>query len=169
MKPVAIAASILSACVIFTGCSAGGSATTSAPAETAAAPAAAAQESAPAAATADSDYAVTIDGSSQAKDYEGKPALVVDYTFTNNSDKATSFIVAIGAKAFQQGVELEMAMLTDAGAYDAALGLKEIKPGATTKVQTAYVLADESEVTIEVEESFSFSDDLIATQTIALT
>ena len=48
---------------------------------------------------------------------------------------------------------------------DNASGMKEIKPGATIKVQEAYVLADESEVTVEVKELFSLSDDLIATQT----
>lgn len=118
--------------------------------------------------TADSAYAVTIDGSHQTKDYEGNPALVVDFTFANNSDEASMFLTAVSAKAFQNGVELEMAMIIDDKKYDAGLGQKEIKPGAKTKVQSAWVLTDKSEVTIELSEAFSFSDDLIATKKIAV-
>lgn len=167
MKSVSIASALVAACLVLAGCSAGtgtAPATPAAPADSAApaATAAPAPATSEAPATTDSDFAVTIDGSSAAKDYEGKPAIVVDYTFTNNSDKATSFMVAVTAKAFQQGVELEMAVSTD---VDNASGMKEIKPGATIKVQEAYVLADESEVTVEVKELFSLSDDLIATQT----
>ena len=35
----------------------------------------------------------------------GNPAAVVTYTFTNNSDEATSPAVAVHAKAFQNGTE----------------------------------------------------------------
>lgn len=116
----------------------------------------------PAEEKASSKYAVTIDGSTVTTDYEGKPAIIVDYTFTNNSDDATSFAVACSQKAFQNGVQLETAVVLD----DLGNGyLAEIKPGATTSARMAYSLADESDVTVEVTELISFDDTILAEAT----
>lgn len=116
----------------------------------------------PAEEQASSKYAVTIDGSTVTTDYEGKPAIIVDYTFTNNSDDATSFAVACSQKAFQNGVQLETAVVLD----DLGNGyLAEIKPGATTSARRAYSLADESDVTVEVTELISFDDTILAEAT----
>lgn len=164
MKTLLAAAGI--AALLLSGCSGAGtpaensqaSGTSASAPETAAAPAEG----------SDSDYAVTIDGSHQTKDYEGKPTLVVDFTFKNNSDKASRFLIAVSAKAFQNGVELETAIVGDDKKLDAGAGMKEIKPGASLKVQSAYVLADKSDVTVEVSELISFDDSLIATKTIAV-
>lgn len=116
----------------------------------------------PAEEQASSKYAVTIDGSTVTTDYEGKPAIIVDYTFTNNSDDATSFAVACSQKAFQNGVQLETAVVMD----DLGNGyLAEIKPGATTSARMAYSLTDESDVTVEVTELISFDDTILAEAT----
>ena len=116
----------------------------------------------PAEEKASSKYVVTIDGSTVTTDYEGKPAIIVDYTFTNNSDDATSFAVACSQKAFQNGVQLETAVVLD----DLGNGyLAEIKPGATTSARMAYSLADESDVTVEVTELISFDDTILAEAT----
>ena len=117
----------------------------------------------PAEEKASSKYVVTIDGSTVTTDYEGKPAIIVDYTFTNNSDDATSFAVACSQKAFQNGVQLETAVVLD----DLGNGyLAEIKPGATTSARMAYSLADESDVTVEVKELISFDDTILAEATV---
>lgn len=109
-----------------------------------------------------SDYAVTIDGSTLTTDYEGAPAIIVDYTFTNNSEEATSFAMACSPKAFQNGVELEMAIVTE----DLGNGYSgEIKPGASTTARIAYSLTDESEVSVEVTELFSLEDVMLAEAT----
>ena len=115
--------------------------------------------------TVQSDYAVTIDGSSTTTDYEGNPAMIVDFTFTNNSDEATSFAVACSQKAFQNGVQLETAIVMD----DLGNGyMAEIKPGATTQARLAYALTDESDVTVEVSELFSLDDTMLAEATFSV-
>lgn len=111
-------------------------------------------------------YAVTIDGSHTTTDYEGKPTLVVNYTFTNNSTDAASFMFAISDKAFQNGVQLETAIVTGDDSYDSANSLNEVKPGASIAVQSAYVLDDQSDVTIECTELISFDDTVLASQVI---
>lgn len=112
-----------------------------------------------------SDYAVTIDGVTVTEDYEGNPAVIVDYTFTNNSDEATSFAVACHAKVFQNGVQLESAITTD----DLGNGyMAEIKPGASTQARLAYSLTDQSDITVEVEEFFSLDDTMLAEATFSV-
>lgn len=114
---------------------------------------------------AKSDYAVTIDACETSADYEGAPAIIVDYTFTNNSEEDTSFAVACSQKAFQNGVELETAVVEE----DLGNGyMAEIKPGATIQARIAYKLADESEVTVEVEEFFSLDEVMLAEKTFSV-
>lgn len=114
----------------------------------------------------DSDYTVTIDSCKQTKDYQGKAAVNITYTWTNNSDKATSFMVSVIDKAFQDGVELETAILS--GSSDSNVS-KEIKPGKSLKVTQAFKLDSKTQpVTVECSEMFSFNDALLAKKTFNL-
>lgn len=117
----------------------------------------------------DSKYAVTIDGCDVTTDYEGNPAIVITYTWTNNSDEAQMFDVAIDDKAFQNGVELSFATVSyDSDDYDMMASMKEVKPGGTLTVHQAFLLDDESEVTVQCEELFSFSGEILAEATYAV-
>ena len=160
MLVVALAAAV-AAPLTLTACG-GGASEPQADAETT--PEEQAQEAEPEEAP-QSDYAVTIDGSTVTTDYEGNPAMIVDFTFTNNSDEATSFAVACSQKAFQNGVQLETAIVMD----DLGNGyMAEIKPGATTQARLAFSLADESDVTVEVGELFSLDDTILAEATFSV-
>lgn len=117
------------------------------------------------AAAASSDYVVEIGGSTLGEDYEGNPVLIVDFTWTNNSDKAATFLVSIDAAAFQDGVELETAIGSGIDSMDT---MKEIKPGATQSVQCAYVLDGQSDVTIECTELISFDDTILASKVFSV-
>lgn len=112
------------------------------------------------------DYQVTIGEARTVDDYQGNPAIVVAYTFVNNSDKAISPMAAVYAKAFQNGVQLDSAVVTDG--VDSSNSMNEIKPGASVSYELAYELADASDVTVEVEELISFSDELLAEKTFSL-
>ena len=57
------------------------------------------------------EYPVTIDACAVTSDYQGNPAIVVTYTWTNNSSDPQMFEVAIDDKAFQNGVELSFATI----------------------------------------------------------
>lgn len=107
-------------------------------------------------------YEVSIDDATLTTDYAGNQALLVNFTFTNNSDDEASFAVNIMDKAFQNGVQLDTAIVADA---DTSTSLNTIKPGATINVSQAFALNDTSPVTVEVSETFSFSSDLIAEKT----
>lgn len=107
-------------------------------------------------------YGVAIDGCRVTEDYEGKPAAVVSYTFTNNSDDAVSFAVALNPQVFQNGVQLNTAIGAD---WDSEKYLSDVKPGASTTVEIGYKLEDESDITVEVTELISFDDTVLAEQT----
>lgn len=107
------------------------------------------------------DYKCIVKGAKLCKDWTGKDSVLVTYEFTNNSDSAISFDVALDARAYQDGIGLETAILED----DTDLFLDvDIKPGVTKEVKKAYVLRDTStEVEIEVSELISLSDDKLTT------
>lgn len=114
--------------------------------------------------TQEAEYLVTIDGATVTTDYSGDPAIVVELTFTNNSDEATSYYLECSDKAFQNGVELGTAIVS---------GLEtnyttELKPGASVTVYRAYSLSDESDVTVEVEEWLSWDDTILAEATFSV-
>jgi hypothetical protein len=110
--------------------------------------------------TSQEEFAVTIDSAEVANSYADERAILVTMTFTNNSENATSFSPTIQDKAFQNGVQLEFTVVsdTDDNSY------KEIKPGATITVQRAYILEDDSTVTVELSEWLSFSGKILATK-----
>ena len=106
------------------------------------------------------DFKCVVKGAKLCKDVTGKDAVLITYEFTNNSDSAVSFDVALDARAYQDGVGLETAILDEDTDY---LDV-DIKPGVTKEVKKAYNLRDTStEIEIEVSELISFSDDKIVT------
>lgn len=107
------------------------------------------------------DYTCVVKGAEVCKDWADKDAVLITYEFTNNSDSAISFDVALDAKAYQDGIGLESTFLDD----DTDIVDVEIKPGVTKEVKKAYVLRDTStEIEIEISELISFSDDKIITK-----
>ena len=106
------------------------------------------------------DYKCVVKGAKLCKDLTGKDAVLITYEFTNNSDSAVSFDVALDARAYQDGVGLETAILDEDTDY---LDV-DIKPGVTKEVKKAYNLRDTStEIEIEASELISFSNDKIVT------
>ncbi len=106
------------------------------------------------------DYSFSINNYTLTSDYDGNPAIIVDFDFTNNGEETTSFMSAAHAKAFQDGVQLEVALIMNADVYNSENSMKEIKTGATLNVQEAWVLTSESSpVEVELEEFLSFSDE----------
>lgn len=109
------------------------------------------------------DYHVAIKGAELAEDYEGKPVIIITYAWTNNSEDTTSAMVAVAEKAFQDGVQLETAIVMNDDVYDSGTGMKEVRPGTTLDIQCAYLLTSEtSTVEFEITEWISFSDDVVS-------
>lgn len=104
------------------------------------------------------NYEVEIVSAEKIKDYEGNPAIVVEYKFTNNGEEATNFMSAVVYQAYQDGIQLDSAVVIDSS-YDSDAILKNIKSGKSLTVYYAYLLNDETTpVEIEVSEFISLSN-----------
>ncbi len=110
------------------------------------------------------DYQVEIKSSRMTTDYEGKKVIVITYNYTNNSDSATAFDIALTYKAYQDGVELEKAfMLKDGDSYNSDNQGKSLKKGVSLDIEVPYELNDETtDVVTEVSQLISFDDKTIS-------
>ena len=110
------------------------------------------------------DCEVSILSARKSSDYEGNPVIVVKYSFTNNAAENKAFLTATMTKAFQNGVQIDTAMIdiTKDTEYDSGASLKELQPGATLEIEIGYVLTDETNpVEVNVQEfSFTASESL---------
>lgn len=108
------------------------------------------------------DYYVEIKGAQLAEDYEGKPAIIVTYSWTNNSSDTTSAMVSTSEKAFQDGVQLDTAIIMNSDVYDSGNSMKDVRPGTTLDIQCAFLLTSEtSTVEFEITEWISFSNEMV--------
>lgn len=101
------------------------------------------------------DYTVTIGNATFTTDIDGNPAIVINYDFTNNSNESVMPTLGANMNAYQDGVELEVAMILDSSVYDAGIGQRDVQPGASLAgCQHAYVLTSTSPVEVQVSPLF---------------
>ena len=112
---------------------------------------------------ASSKYEASIDDISVGEDYQGNPALIVTYTWKNNSNDSRSFASSLHPRCYQNGVQLNSAFMMgiDSNGY-----LADVRPGYGTTFQMAYELKDmQNPVDVEVYELASYKGSPIATKT----
>ncbi len=90
--------------------------------------------------------------------YDKKDAVVITYKWTNNGDDAAAFMIALGAKVYQDGIECQLAILGPKSKVDTNAQLSKIKPGTTQELQVAYSIDKTKPLSVEVEENFAFTD-----------
>lgn len=112
------------------------------------------------------NYHVKLLDAEVTKDFEGNPAIRVSYEFTNNDKEAVMASIATPMQAYQDGVQLEIAISADEDQEynNSALNVKK---GATLKCAQYFELTSEdSEVEVEVSDILGMSDPLTKTYTI---
>lgn len=109
------------------------------------------------------NYHVEIKNAAITNDYEGNPAIIITYSWTNNSEETTSAMIAILDRAYQDGVQLEPAIIGSSDVYDADLRMKNVRPGTTIDVQCAYELPNATSIIeFELSEAFSLNNDMVS-------
>lgn len=100
-------------------------------------------------------------------DFGGDPCLMVYYDYTNNGTSPSSAMVDVSLQAYQNG---EMCSAAIPEANDPAIDnyMSEIQPGQTVNVCQAFSLTDQSDVTLQAGEAFSFSGGTTTSQIIKL-
>ena len=101
-------------------------------------------------------------------DYDGNQCLLVYYDYTNLGEEASSPMVNVTLKAYQNKEQLEVAIPSN---NEEAIDnfTKEITPKTTVTVCQAFALKDTSNVTLELSESFSFGEGQTTGQILKLT
>lgn len=97
------------------------------------------------------DYSVSIVKSEITTSKTGKKSMLVTYSFTNDSNKTVKFADVLSAEAYQNNTACAQAGMVDQD-YDIETMLAEVKPGETKNVYEAYILYDNSDVTIRVSK-----------------
>ena len=102
------------------------------------------------------DYELLYKSACIVEDSDQNDAVVLTLDFTNNSKENASYLWSVDETAMQNGVELDIAsIVTDYDAFTTVIDdqFKEIAPGATLEVKTAFVLKDTtSEIKVTFEE-----------------
>lgn len=103
------------------------------------------------------DAHVILTGVSRSQDYDKTPVVVLDYTWTNNGDDAQMFTMAVGTTVYQDGIELERAIMPQG--TESGDEIKKIKPGATLSVDTGFKLTSDSPLEIEIKGLFDWGSN----------
>lgn len=69
------------------------------------------------------DYAVEIKSAVVTQDYDGNPAVVVTYSWTNNSSDTTTPMASVSTSVFQNGIGMESVYVSDESIYAPAYSL----------------------------------------------
>lgn len=91
-------------------------------------------------------YYVSIKGARKSTDYEGNPVIIITYEWTNNSDDTTSPAGSMMEQAFQNGVQMEVGIVTE----EINDSFTQVRPGTTIKVDAVYSLTSDSTVEFEI-------------------
>lgn len=105
------------------------------------------------------NYAVEIKSATVTQDYDGNPAVIITYSWTNNSSETTSPMFSISAAVFQDGIAMDSAFIYDDSAYDSGMYSTDVRPGTTVDVQEAFELSNTtSPIEVEITEAFNWDD-----------
>ena len=110
----------------------------------------------------ESDYSITVDDVVKTDDGEGGDLLIVDMTFTNDSEEATSFSYALELEIFQNGTQLKTGWLPyNHPADDMELESNarlDIQGGNTIKVREVYTLNDaNAPIEVRIVEPYTYN------------
>ncbi len=96
--------------------------------------------------------------------YSGDTILIVEYSYTNNNDKAQSFMWEFNDKCYQNGVECSDIIL---GVDDIDTGKQsaDVLPGVTSKFKVGYKVEKGSEVNVIVTR-YLHDDDVVIDEKI---
>lgn len=105
------------------------------------------------------DYYVEITGASLSTDYEGNPAVIISYNWTNNSEETTTPMATVTCSVFQDGVGTDPAFMMDEN-YDGDSSMTEVRPGTTISVQEAFSISNTtSPIEVEISEWLTLEDN----------
>ncbi len=111
-------------------------------------------------------YHIQIRAAQKAKDRSKQDVLIVTYEWTNHSESETAFLLAFDVKAYQNGTACSEAAPIDG--LDTQKLTVNVAPENSLVLQNAYLLRDDSTVTIEVTPRMNLDPEEIVIKTYAV-
>lgn len=105
-----------------------------------------------------SDHAIKYLKHEFGTDYDGDKCLLYYFTYTNVSDDNAEAASTVMLQCFQNGVECDMTGL-DEETDEISNYYKTVQPGTSIDVCAVFKLQDDSEITMEDSDWFSFDGD----------
>lgn len=109
------------------------------------------------------NFDVSIQSVRRTKDYQGKDAVVVKYSWTNNSNQTTSALASLLPYCYQDGIQLDPAILGDNDNHDLVQAeYKNVQPGKSLTYESAYLLSGkEPKVTVDISDIASLGENKV--------
>lgn len=109
------------------------------------------------------DFNVSIQSVRRTKDNQGKDAVVVKYSWTNNSNAATSALASLLPYCYQDGIQLDPAILGDNDNHDLIQAeYKNVQPGKSLTCESAYLLSGkEPKVDVNISDIASLGENKV--------
>lgn len=107
------------------------------------------------------DFTVSFEKSKVGTDYEGQQSLMVYYTITNKGSETLVPSVAVTFKAMQDNTTLDPYIVSDEPLSENESA--EVKQGDSVRVCTSFILLDQSDVTLQLYETFGSSSNIAET------
>lgn len=109
------------------------------------------------------NFNVSIQSVRRTKDYQGKDAVVVKYSWTNNSNATTSALASLLPYCYQDGIQLDPATLGDNDNHDLIQAeYKNVQPGKSLTCESAYLLSGkESKVDVNISDIASLGENKV--------
>ena len=86
-------------------------------------------------------------------DDNGNTAIIITFEFTNNGSEAVVPVEAITCQAFQDGMSIGMAPISNSNLYDNGAAMNTaVEPGATSVCQCAFTQASDAPIEFDVTE-----------------
>ncbi len=109
------------------------------------------------------DGGLAIKGFSFCDNYDGEPAIVIEFDYTNNGSEEAPFYLHFLPQAYQDGVQLEDGY-DMTGTFDNQEMVLNVQPGATFTVHRMFKLrSDTSPVQLKVSDILQLSSDTLET------
>lgn len=104
------------------------------------------------------DYYVEVLGAALTTDYEGKDAITITFSWTNNSEDTTNVGSSLLYQAFQDGVQLDYTVVESEYSDNE---YRDVRPGTTITIDVSYILSSDSTVEFELSDWLSYNNVLV--------
>ncbi len=107
------------------------------------------------------EFDVSIQSAVLTRNTDGDPALVITYSWVNNSGVTTSVLASVVEEAYQNDDALSMTTIGNREIYNPDEKYRDVRPGVALEIQSAFKLSDlQSPVSFRIADRLGYSEPI---------